>query len=80
MRWYIGCVQDFCLGTYHYEAFQHAGNPTPETTPRYTYVVGPFRTKRAAKWAEEFGARNPHFGSVADAERISASTRLMTAH
>ena len=33
--------------------------------------IGPFRTKRAAKWAEEYGQSNPHFQHVNDAERLS---------
>lgn len=39
---------------------------------RYVFVVGPFRTARAARWAEKYGHLNPHFRHVDDAERISA--------
>ena len=37
----------------------------------YSAVVGPFRTKRAALWAEKYGYRNPHFQHVSDAEKLS---------
>jgi hypothetical protein len=37
----------------------------------YAAVIGPFRTKRAALWAEKYGSMNPHFQHVEDAERIS---------
>lgn len=69
-RWYIGCRNDFCLGDYSYEAFASAETPAKGVAP-YMYVVGPFRTKRAALWAEKYGKRNPHFGCVGDAERLA---------
>ena len=37
----------------------------------YVAVTGPFRTKRAALWAEKYGRNNPHFRHVNDAERLS---------
>jgi len=71
-RWYIGCRHDFCLGTYHYEAFRSPTEPTKESHPQYLYVVGPFDTRRGALWAEKYGARNPHFRTVDDAEYFAA--------
>lgn len=35
------------------------------------YVVGPFKTVRAARWFIRFGSNNPHCRCVADAERLS---------
>jgi hypothetical protein len=70
VMWYVGCIIDYCLSTYRYEAF--TANSTPrEEDYRYNYVIGPFRTKLAAMWAVDYGVRNPHFGCVEDAERIS---------
>ncbi len=40
---------------------------------RYTYVIGPFKTKRAAEWVVKYGMNNPHFQCVGDAERLSNS-------
>ena len=51
---------------------------TPDATKWglvYRAVIGPFRTRRAAKWAEEHGWANPHFYHVNDAERISMGVR-----
>ena len=65
-KWYVGMVKD------HFEAFR--SELTPDETkwgPVYRCVVGPFRTKRAALWAEKYGFNNPHFQHVNDAERIS---------
>jgi hypothetical protein len=70
-RWYIGCVMDYCTSDYRYEAFPFPRTPKEEDTPRYSYVIGPFDTKRGALWAEKYGVRNPHFGCVGDAERIA---------
>ena len=37
----------------------------------YGAVIGSFKTRRAQKWAEQYGYMNPHFYHVDDAERIS---------
>lgn len=37
----------------------------------YNAVTGPFKTKRAALWVERYGANNPHYSHVNDAERIA---------
>ena len=64
-RWYVGHT-----GT-GLEAFSSPVTPTATLTPQYGAVVGPFRTKRAALWAEKHGYLNPHFQHVNDAERLS---------
>ena len=69
-RWYIGCRMDYCTGDYSYHAFTNATTPQKDDNG-FTYVVGPFDTRRGALWAEKYGKRNPHFGCVADAERIA---------
>lgn len=73
-QWYIGYVS-FTKG---FEAFRSEVNPTPDThgtgsgrKPPILYVVGPFRTKRGAKWAEKYGHNNPHFTGVAAAEAFA---------
>lgn len=68
-RWYVGCRNDYHLGTYEYVAFASAVEP--DKSSGYMYVIGPFDTKRAAIWAQDHGKRNPHFGCVADAERLA---------
>ena len=66
INWYIGHRSDGTL-----EAFQHFQDPTHSDGLLYGAVVGPFRTKRGAKWAERFGAFNPHFTDVDAAERLA---------
>lgn len=65
-KWYIGHTATALV------AFQSPTNPT-ETTHGHLYraVIGPFRTRRAAQWAEQYGFLNPHFQHVNDAERIA---------
>jgi hypothetical protein len=72
-RWYIGERYDFCTGTHRSEAFTATETPRQGDYP-YLYVIGPFKTKRAAKWAEKYGHLNPHFQHVNDAERIAAQS------
>jgi len=69
MKWYIGCRMDFCLGDYQFEEFRSAETPKEDTG--YLYVIGPFKTKRAAMWAAKYGKQNPHFRCVADAEELA---------
>ncbi len=70
--WYVGMDK-----SYTYRAFQLAYRPTERKQGgRYLYVVGPFRTMRAALWTERFGTLNPHFGSVEDAERLSRAWEI----
>lgn len=66
-KWYLG----HSLTNYMTEAFQFDREPTIGTHGNiYAAVIGPFRTKRAAKWAEKHGFMNPHFQTVEDAERL----------
>lgn len=63
-RWYVG------NGATR-EIFRTDTIPTQTQFPQFSYVVGPFRTKRAAKFLAEFGQNNPHVQCVSDAETIS---------
>lgn len=65
---YIGYV----AGTGTMERFRADTEPTSASHgERYVFVIGPFRTARAARWAVKYGLGNPHFQHVDDAERIS---------
>ena len=66
-KWYVGHIR----GTRHLEAFTSEKTPTPKDFPTYAAVVGPFKTRRGAVWAEKYGYNNPHFQHVNDAERIA---------
>lgn len=67
-RWYVG--QEMI--TSNLRAFRAPSTPTYETHGHlYWAVLGPFRTKRAALWAERYGLNNPHFQHVEDAERLA---------
>jgi hypothetical protein len=49
-QWYVGVLPRENGQHYsHMEAFRFVGAPTEEKTPRYSYVIGPFRSGRAAK-------------------------------
>jgi hypothetical protein len=64
-RWYIGHNNGHI-------AFQSDFEPTPTSHGElYCAVIGPFKTKRAAMWAEKYGYMNPHFRHVDDAEWLS---------
>ena len=66
-KWYVGMVRGGKM-----EAFRSAATPTDRTYGlQYFAAIGPFDTKRGALWAEKYGAGNPHFRHVRDAERIS---------
>ena len=68
-RWWVGIPAKVGEG---YRAFQCAYVPSKRKQGRiFAYVIGPFRSKRAALWAEKFGFGNPAFYGVAAAERIS---------
>lgn len=50
--------------------FRHAGTPTEESTPQFSSVIGPFRTKRGAQYMAGFhGGRSL---CVSDAEQLAA--------
>ena len=54
--------------------FRHTGTPTEQSTPQFSSVIGPFRTKRGAEFmaGSVTGMGNPHCRCVADAERLAA--------
>lgn len=65
-KWYVG----HCTGKL--KAFSAINLPTEATHgDLYKAVIGPFKTKRAALWTEQYGQNNPHFQHVNDAERLS---------
>ena len=66
MKWYVGMIKG--------ELVRFRSELTPEETKWgqvYNAVIGPFRTKRAALWAEKYGYMNHHFYNVKDAEKLS---------
>jgi hypothetical protein len=66
-RWYVG-IEKAGL----YRAFRARLRPSPKKYGRkFGYIIGPFRTKRGALWAERFGMGNPNFTHVDAAERIA---------
>lgn len=56
---------------YEYFSFEKGKQVTPEATPEYCAVIGPFKTKRGAKFCEKYGKGNPHIMHVDDAERLA---------
>lgn len=65
-RWYVGHTRTGLI------AFKCPTTPTVNSHgDKFIAVVGPFKTKRAAKWAERYGKGNPHFRHVDDAERLA---------
>ena len=79
MKWYIGLtfgVSSPVGGTR--TMFRSEAEPKKETHgDRFAGTIGPFRTKRGAKFCKEFGANNPHCQCVADAERLAKSCTLV---
>ena len=67
--WYVGYTNASPTGK---EAFPTTVRPSPEATPQYGAVWGPFRTRRAAEFAAS-QVGNPHIVTVSDAERICRS-------
>jgi len=66
MAWYVGRSPHGLI------AFMSDALPTHKTYRKlYSSVIGPFKTKRGALWAEKYGNRNPHFQTVNDAERLA---------
>lgn len=51
--------------------FRNVLEPTPETHPQYSAVIGPFPTVRGAEFMARYGANNPHCQTVADAEKLA---------
>jgi hypothetical protein len=48
-----------------------AASPTLNDFPGYSYAIGPFRTKRGAKYMAEHGRNNLLCVTVSDAERLA---------
>lgn len=70
-RYYVG------ISDAKRRVFRSASVPERETHGSiYSAVIGPFRTKRAAKIMAEYGANNPHLQTVADAERIARENHV----
>jgi|SRR3990167_715627 len=74
-KWYVGIIRgDYRVQELRgkYEAFHDSKEPDHQAMGwKYTAVIGPFRTMRAALFTERFGQRNVHIQHVDDAERIS---------
>jgi hypothetical protein len=71
MRYYLGVRLKWRGKGQKFEIFRSKDMPTNASHGKlYIYVIGPFRTKRACTWAEKYGANNPHFQNVNDAERL----------
>lgn len=68
-QWHVGVTRRIP----HHTAFSCIGTPTPDG--KYFATIGPFKTKRAALWAERYGYDNPHFTHVSDAERLAKLER-----
>ena len=63
-RAYVGVRRDL-----RREVFKATRTPTrKQYERRYAYVVGPFKTVRAARYMADYGANNPHCTCVAQAE------------
>jgi hypothetical protein len=66
-RAYVGVRRDL-----RREVFKATRTPTrKQYGRRYAYVVGPFRTVRAARYMADYGANNPHCTCVAQAEWLA---------
>jgi hypothetical protein len=52
-------------------AFKSKELPTEKSHSQFKAVVGPFKTKRAAKWHEKYGFLNPHCTCVNVIERLA---------
>ena len=64
IRWYVGY-----LHSGKREAFKATPTPSAQSHPQYWAVMGPFTTKRGAKYKESYGFHdNPHLLTVADCE------------
>ena len=66
-RAYVGVRRDL-----RREVFKATKTPTRrQYGRRYAYVVGPFKTVRAARYMADYGANNPHCTCVAQAEWLA---------
>lgn len=54
------------------EVFRSVTEPTEKSHgARYSYSIGPFRTKQGAEFMATYGRNNPHCQTVAEAERLA---------
>lgn len=53
------------------QVFFSAIEPTPQSCPDFSAVVGPFETEAGAFYAARHGLNNPHIQCVEDAERLA---------
>ena len=68
-KWFVG----YSSYSGDYQAFYTNGE-TPSLWDwglEFDFVIGPFITKRGAKFMEKYGRGNPHCQSVYDAERLA---------
>ena len=66
MTYYVGLTPN------NREVFLSKREPTFKTHQhKYNAVIGPFLTKRGAKFMAQHGSGNPHCQTVADAERLA---------
>lgn len=74
-NWYVG----YTRGTGIKEAFRCRSTMTPDryTHTQFSSVLGPFKTKRAAMWAQDV---DYPFYSIANAERIAKSVQQRAAN
>ena len=68
MKWYVGVHN---LEPHNRFAFTTATPPTQADYPHFLYVIGPFVTRRGARFMRDFGQGNPHCQTVSDAEKLS---------
>lgn len=67
-RYYVG-ITPSC----RYEVFRANVIPTQlDYGLTYRAIIGPFRTKRGARYMAAYGRGNPHLQHVDDAERFAA--------
>jgi len=79
LKIYVGAQYDENIT---YQVFKSYHEPTQRSHGKiYRYVIGPFRTMRAAKIMALYGRNNPHLQCVADAEFMAAKgTEWLNAH
>lgn len=66
-RYYVGK----CKRTGVMEMVYGYDSKMDDTRDTWVWLIGPFRTKRGARFMLEHGEFNPHCLCVADAERIA---------
>jgi hypothetical protein len=72
-RYYVGLAKTTFNDT-TFQLFRSPYIPTEESHGElYGAVIGPFRTKRGAKFMEIYGKNNPHCNTVYQAEKLAKS-------